>query len=454
MGHIVLLGMNHKTAPVEIREQLAVVCLNQTHPLQMLPCLDHVEEICLLSTCNRVEFLFTCSDLDGAVEEVKALLLGHLGNVVSLARMDSCFYIHKNLDAVRHLFRVASSLDSMVVGEPQILGQLKTAYREATECRTVGVILNRLFHKAFSVAKRVRSETMIGSYAVSISYAAVELARKIFGELADKKVLLIGAGEMAELAADHFLAQGVRHMTVANRTLERAVELAKRFKAETIAYAHILDSLKHVDIVLASTGSPIPILGYKDIKARMRERRNRPLFFIDIAVPRDVEPKVNEIDNVYLYDIDDLQGVVELNLEERKREAERAEHIVAEETIKFQNWLCTLDVIPTIVALREKAEGIRRNELLRTLAHLPHLSAVDRQAIEVMTASIVKKLLHDPILFLKNKAERETKQVFVDYTQQLFSLSNGDRCDSPALTREAADVKVGFETNHLKNIEK
>jgi glutamyl-tRNA reductase len=453
MGHIVLLGMNHKTAPVEVREQLAVACLDHTHPLQLLPRLSYVQEICLLSTCNRVEFLFTCSSLEGAVREVKALLMSHLGNPET-SKVDCCFYVHENVDAVRHLFRVASSLDSMVIGEPQILGQLKTAYREATELRTVGVILNRLFHKAFSVAKRVRSETMIGSYAVSISYAAVELARKIFGELHDKKVLLIGAGEMAELAAEHMLAQGVRHMVVANRTLERAVELAKRFRAETIGFAHILDSLRHMDIVLTSTGSPIPILGYKDVKSRMRERRNKPLFFIDIAVPRDIDPEVNKIDNVYLYDIDDLQGIIELNLDERRREAERAEHIIAEETIKFQDWLCTLDVVPTIVSLREKAESIRGKELFKTLARLPHLNSKDRQAIEVLTNSIVNKLLHDPILFLKNKAERDTKELFVDYAQQLFNLANGSKpCSSP-LTPEGMDVTVSFENKRLKNLEK
>jgi glutamyl-tRNA reductase len=331
---------------------------------------------------------------------------------------------------VRHLFRVSSSLDSMVVGEPQILGQIKAAYREATECRTVRVILNRLLHKTFSVAKRVRSETMIGSNAVSISYAAVELARKIFGDLKDKRVLLVGAGEMAELAAAHFLAQGVRHMTVTNRTPERAFELARRFKADTIPFEHFLDDIRVMDIVLTSTGSPDPILRYPDVKSRMRERRNKPLFFIDIAVPRDVEAKINEIDNVYVYDIDELQGIIELNREDRKREAEKAEYIISEEITKFQHWLNTLDVVPTIIALREKAELIRLYELQKTFSQLPDLSDKERQAIEVLTGSIVKKLLHDPILFLKKKANRDSKRLFVDHTQQLFNLSDGNGMDS------------------------
>jgi len=452
MCHIVLLGMNHKTAPVEIREQLALVCRTQAHPLHFLPHMQQVDELFLLSTCNRVEFLFTCNCLNEAIEEVKTLLKLHLGGP-SQTHTKPYYYIHRNLDAVKHLFRVASSLDSMVVGEPQILGQIKNAYREATECRTVGVILNRLLHKTFSVAKRVRSETLIGSHAVSISYAAVELARKIFGELRDKKVMLIGAGEMAELAAEHFLAQGVRQMTVTNRTLERAVELAQRFRAETVPFAHLLDTLKSMDIVLTSTGSHDPILRYQDVKARMRERRNKPLFFIDIAVPRDIDPMVNKIDNVYVYDIDDLQGIIDLNKEERKREAELAEHIIAEETIKFRDWLCTLDVVPTIIALREKAETIRQNELHKTLSHMPDLSEKERQSIEVLTESIVKKLLHDPILFLKKKAERDSRQACSDFTQQLFNLSNGEGGVTPrSLTQNMADLNG--ETNLLKNAAK
>lgn len=451
MYQIVLLGMNHKTAPIEIREQLAVSCKEEISPLQLIPHLPHVDEVFFLSTCNRIEFLFTSHHCDAAMEEVKALLLRYLGNPPA-SLLEAHLYVHENLEAVRHLFRVSSSLDSMVVGEPQILGQLKAAYREATECHTVRVILNRLLHKAFSVAKRVRSETMIGSHAVSISYAAVELARKIFGELKDKRVLLVGAGEMAELAAEHFLAQGVRHMTVCNRTQERAFELARRFKADTIPFEHLVDGIRTMDIVLTSTGSSDPILRYQEVRSRMRERRNRPLFFIDIAVPRDVEARINEIDNVYLYDIDDLQGIVDLNREDRKREATKAEHIIGEETSKFQHWLQTLEVVPTIIALREKAETIRFSELQRTFTQLPELSIKERHAIEVLTASIVKKLLHDPILFLKKKANRDSKELFVDYTQQLFNLSDGNGIASSSLTDGSADAKN--ETKILKNINK
>jgi glutamyl-tRNA reductase len=421
MSHIILLGMNHKTAPVEVREQLAVACRKEVNPLHMLPHLAHVEELMYVSTCNRVEFLFTCSTLSEAIREIKALLRTHVG-LPSSVPLDSYLYVHKDLEAVKHLFMVASSLDSMVVGEPQILGQLKEAYRTAVEYRSVKTVLNRLMHKSFSVAKRVRTETCIGSCAVSVSYAAVELARKIFGQVRDKRVLLIGAGEMAELAAEHFLRQGVRTMMVANRTLERAVELAARFKAETVPFASLLEALKAADIVVSSTGAPEPIISYRDVKARMRERRNKPLFFIDIAVPRDIDPKVNQIDNVYVYDIDDLQGVIEFNKEERQSQARAAEHIIDEETIKFRNWMESLSVAPTIVSVREKAEKIRQNELRKTFSQLPDLNERQRDAIEVLTSSIIKKLLHDPIMFLKKKAQREARAVYMDFTLQLFNL--------------------------------
>ncbi len=424
MSHIILLGMNHKTAPVEVREQLAVACRQEVNPLHMLPHLKHVEEMVFLSTCNRVEFLFTCSALSEGIGEIKALLRTHVGLPTSIP-LDSYLYVHKDLEAVKHLFMVASSLDSMVVGEPQILGQLKGAYRFAVEFRTVSTLLNRLMHRAFSVAKRVRTETCIGSCAGAVSYAAVELAAKIFGQAKDKKVLLIGAGEMAELAAEHFLRQGVRSITVANRTLERAVELAARFKAETVPFNLLHDALKGADIVVSSTGAPEPIIGYRDVRSRMRERRNRPLFFIDIAVPRDIDPKVNEIDNVYVYDIDDLQGVIEFNKEERLNHARTAEHIINEETIKFRNWMESLNAVPTIVSVREKAEKIRQNELRKTFSQLPDLNERQREAIDILTASIIKKLLHDPIMFLKKKAQRDSLAVYMDFTLQLFNLIEG-----------------------------
>jgi len=454
MSHIVLLGTNHKTAPVEIRQQLAVACRKDVNPLHMLPHLDHVDEMVFLSTCNRVEFLFTCDSLAEGVREMKAVLRTHVGLPASVP-LDSHLYVHKDLEAVKHLFMVASSLDSMIVGEPQILGQLKEAYRSAVEYRTVKVVLNRLLHKSFTVAKRVRTQTCIGSCAVSVSYAAVELARKIFGDLGGKSVLLIGAGEMAELAAEHFLRQGVRRITVANRTLERAMELAARFKADTIAFDRFLDALKSTDIVVSSTGAQEYVIDYQQVKSRMRERRNKPLFFIDIAVPRNVDPRVNQIDNVYVYDIDDLQGVIDLNREERMSQARTAEHIVDEETVKFKNWINSLSAVPTIVSVRQKAEKIRQSELRKTFSQLPDLSGRQKEAIEILTASIIKKFLHDPIVFLKKKAQRDARASYMDFTQQLFNLSEAseglgdqdDRQDSPALPPAPPRTADGSSAN-------
>jgi len=420
MDRIVLIGLNHKTAPVEIRERFNVVCVDTSGPLAELAKIRFLKESFYLSTCNRMEVLFTSSRLDEGISSVVGLLADIYGQ--TRAALKPYLYTFIDQDAVKHLFRVACSLDSMVVGEPQILGQIKGAYRQTIEARTSGVILNRLLHKSFSVAKRVRTETRIGSSAVSISYAAVELAKKIFGELKGKNALLIGAGEMAELAAEHLLSNGVERIVVANRTLERALALARRFNGWTVPWEELVEELARIDIIVSSTGSPEPILTVEDVKKRMRARRNRPLFFIDIAVPRDIEPEVNRIDNVYLYNIDDLQGIVEINQTERAKEAVRAEHIIAAEALKFDAWLRTLEVVPTIVSIKDKAEQIRQAEVSRTISQLGPLSEGETQAIHVLTQSMVKKLLHDPILFLKRVSKRSRKDFYLDVARKLFDL--------------------------------
>ena len=308
MPKIMNIGLNHETAPVELRECLALESESAQRALRMMRNLSVVREGFFLSTCNRVETLFVADQAEEARKAVMALLSKIAG--VPIDRFKANLYTYENMDAVTHIFRVASSLDSMVVGEPQILGQIKEAYGQAVEEKMSGVILNRLMHKAFHVAKRVRSETGICGSAVSISYAAVELSRKIFHTLEGKTVLLIGAGEMAELAARHLLTNGVSAMTVANRTFVRAVAAAEQFHARPVYFDEIEKQLMEVDIVISSTASTEYVLTHSMVKKALKKRRNRPLFVIDIAVPRDVEPKVNDLNNVYLYDIDDLKGVI------------------------------------------------------------------------------------------------------------------------------------------------
>lgn len=420
MDRIVLIGLNHRTAPVEIRERFNLVCVDTREPLSDLARLRALRESFYLSTCNRMEVLFTTPTFDEGISAVVGLLADIYGQTGGALK--PYLYTYIDQEAVKHLFRVACSLDSMVVGEPQILGQIKDAYRQATEAKTSGVILNRLLHKSFSVAKRVRTETRIGSSAVSISYAAVELAKKIFGDLKGKIALLIGAGEMAELAAEHLLSNGVERIMIANRTLERALALARRFNGSTVPWEELVEELKQVDIIISSTGSSEPILSGEQVKKRMRARRNRPLFFIDIAVPRDIDPDVNRIDNVYLYNIDDLQGIVEVNRSERLKEAARAEHIISAEALRFDAWLRTLEVVPTIVSLREKAEQIRGAEVHKTLRQLDSLSGEEIEAVQVLTQSLIKKLLHDPILFLKRVSTRSHKDFYLDVARKLFHL--------------------------------
>ncbi len=424
VDHIMVLGVNHKVAPVEVREKLALPQSCGTVLLEILA-LDGCNECCFLSTCNRVEVYFTTRDPEATASNVRRFLFSASGLSDADARRYS--YLHQDREAVVHLFRVASSLDSMIVGEPQILGQLKAAFRDAAASKTTGQLLNRLFDKSFSVAKRIRTETNIGGAAVSISYAAVQLAKKIFGDLRGKSVLLAGAGEMAELAAEHLVAQGIREVVVANRTLERAVKLAKRFNGRAVALSELAEQLEHADILVSSTGAPGLILHKKEVKPIMRRRMNSPLFLIDIAVPRDLDPKLNDLDNVYLYDIDNLKDVVELNKAEREKEAAKAERIVAEETIKFMHWLDSMAVAPTIRDLQQKAHAIRQAELERTLPRLKNLSSKERKAVEAMTSALVSKLLASPIQYIKSDEVLCGRGASLDAIRRLFGLDENGR---------------------------
>lgn len=415
---IMVLGVNHKTAPVEIREQLTFTGDCQTVLLE-IKSIAGCKECCFISTCNRVEVIFACTQNDVATA-VRNFLFAK--SAVSAEETIKYSYLYQGKEAVNHLFRVGASLDSMVVGEPQILGQLKDAYRHALNNKSIGLVLNRLLHKSFSVAKRIRTETNIGSSAVSISYAAVQLAKKIFGTLAGKRVMLIGAGEMAELAAQHLIAQGIGQVVVANRTFERAVKLARSFNGEAVALSELVSQLEKVDILISSTGAPDMILKEHEVRPVIQRRMHRPLFMIDIAVPRDLDPQLNNLDNIYLYDIDDLSNVVEINKAERCKEAKRAERIVAEESIKFMQWLEGMEVAPTIAAIRKKADNVRKNELEKTLTNLQSLSAKEKKSIEAMANAIVNKLLHDPMMFLKAPPCSHSKQANLDVVHRIFDL--------------------------------
>ncbi|SDN90382.1 glutamyl-tRNA reductase [Desulfonauticus submarinus] len=417
--NIILIGLNHKTAPVEIREKYALSSYSPKEHNLLLNS-KSLEEYLILSTCNRVEILAIGGAKDKILQELFSFWVNFCNG--SLEELQQHIYIYQDLEAIRHLFTVAASLDSMVVGEPQILGQLKTAYRQAVKAHTAKVILNRLLHKSFSVAKRVRTETNIASSAVSISYAAVKLAQKIFGNLKHSVALLIGAGEMAELAALHLLNNGVKNILVANRTFERAKELAIKFKGKAVNYNNLIQTLTHVDIIISSTGAPYTILQAKEVKTILKKRKYRPMFFIDIAVPRDIDPDVNQLENVFLYDIDDLKEVVEENLASRKEEAKRASLIIEEEVEKFKIWLNSLDITPTIKELMSKGEQIAYKELYKTLKKL-HLSPQEQKHIETLALSLVKKLYTDPIIFLKRRQQEEdTITKYIDALRKMFNL--------------------------------
>ncbi len=422
MDEIVLLGINHKTAPIELRECLAFSHEETLTALETFKASAAISEVMVISTCNRVEILLATDNKTKAAETAKTYLSA--SKKLPVAKFEQALYTHCGDEAVRHIFRVAASLDSMMVGEPQILGQIKEAYNTAGLKKSSGVLLNRLLHRAFFVAKRVRSETGIGDHAVSISYAAIELGKKIFGSLEGKKVLLVGAGEMAELAVEHLLRNKSGDILVANRTFERGVKLAQKFKGQAVRFEEIIDCLQLVDIIISSTGSPDYIITRDQVKGIMRIRRNRPLFFIDIAVPRDIDPAINRLTNSYVYDIDDLQGIIEENIEERNREAIKGERIVDEAVIHFRQWYENLSVVPTIVALREKMDSIAKAEIKKTLQSLSHLSDQDRRAITRMASAMINKILHDPTRLLKSYEAHGKNSDHLNITRKLFGLDD------------------------------
>ncbi len=417
---LAVIGLNHKTAPVEVREKVTFPSNSEGTLTRHILSTPGVVEAVILSTCNRSEVIVQCSP----IEEVSRRVIEAIAaiNGVDPVTLRKYSYIKMGSDAVRHVFRVASSLDSMVLGEPQILGQVKDSFKRDSSAGTIGPYLSRLMHRAFFTAKRVRNETGIGLAAVSVAYAAVELAKKILGDLEDKSVLLIGAGEMAELTAKHLIGQVMRPICVTNRTFENACKLADDFSGEALRMEQLSMALAQADIVVSSTGACEPVIKAVDIKNVMKTRKYRPMFLIDIAVPRDIEPEANDIDGVYLYNIDDLQTVVSENLGERMNEALKAEDIVSDEVKKFMDWTKTLDLAPTIVALREKLEKIRCGEISRMNGKLSKLDDNQREILEIITKSIINKIAHDPISFLKKTKSANRKEVNSDIVQKVFNL--------------------------------
>ncbi|NOY83273.1 MAG: glutamyl-tRNA reductase [Nitrospirae bacterium] len=419
--NMVIVGLNHRTASVEIRERLAISDARMGDALFRLTNDPVIEEGVILSTCNRVEVCAVVKDTHRGFEVIKKFLAASDAKL-SLESVTPSLYIHSSSKAIEHLFRVASSLDSMILGEPQILGQLKDAFDHAILHKTTGIILNKAFKKAISVAKRVRTETKIAESAVSISFAAVELAKKIFGALTGKSVMLIGAGEMAELAARHFVGNGVDSITIANRSYERAVKLASTFNGMPIKFEAFEDELVKSDIVLCSAGAPHYLITREAVEKVIALRQNRPIFFIDISVPRNIDPEINDLDNVFLYDIDDLQHSVQTNMATRQKEALKAEKIITEEIVSFARWFKSLDAVPMIVALKDRAEAIRQSEIEKMQNKLGDLTETQRKALEGLTASIVNKLLHHPLTALKNEVHSKNGNMILETTRKLFAL--------------------------------
>jgi glutamyl-tRNA reductase len=412
-----LIGLNHHSAPVEVRERLAIPESRLAEALRRLVQHPGVDEGLILSTCNRVELL-------ARTHNGSADLRGFLRDYFRLepAEFEPHLYDYSEAEAIRHFFRVTASLDSMVVGEAQILGQVKEAYATARAVGAVHSQLDLLLTRAFAVAKRVRSETAVGSSAVSVASVAVELAKKIFGSLQGKHVYLVGAGKMSELAARHLQAHGAASIFVANRTYERAQQLAAKFNGEAIQFSELYNTCDRADIVITSSGAPLAIFRREHGELFLSRRKNRPMFFIDIAVPRDVDPEMNKLDGIFVYDIDDLQQAVSVHVTDRKKEAERAEEIISGEVERFRARLLTLDVVPTIVSLQDHIETIRQAEIDRVRGRLGPLSPEQELAIEALTRGIVNKIMHTPISTLKTAARAAEATTVVDVVRRLFNL--------------------------------
>lgn len=418
--HVVVVGISHRTAPLELRERLALDEEAALRLSQELLSEGAACEIVALSTCNRTELYLYARDSLAARQAALAHLARRAN--VSSVHLEPSLYSYSGDRAIGHLFRVTASLDSMVVGEAQIVAQVKAAYQQACDGGCTAVVLNRLFRHALEVGKRVRTETAIGERPVSVSSAAVELALQVFGRFRDHTVLLIGAGETSELTATHLKAHGVERILVANRTNAAAEDLARRVGGRAVPFEDLEGHLAAADIVISSTAAPHYVITRERLERALRRRRRRPMFLIDIAVPRDLDPDINRVRNAYLYDIDDLQQVVEQNRHEREKEAQHAERIIEQELANVNDWLRSLEVVPMIATLREAVEEIRRGELERLGNRLGDLSDEQRAQVDLLTTSIVNKILHAPTVKMKEVAGRDECYLYVDAVRALFDL--------------------------------
>ncbi|HEX8153914.1 MAG TPA: glutamyl-tRNA reductase [Thermoanaerobaculia bacterium] len=417
---LVLVGLNHRTAPVEVREQLNVPDTRLAETLAELRALPRVEGAAMVSTCNRVETVISAAD-----EDVIAHVVEWLATRADTTRADieKHLYVLRHGDVLTHLFRVASGLDSMILGEPQIGGQVRAAFQIAHETGTLDPLLVQVFEHTMRVAKKIRTDTGIGEHAVSVPYAAVELAKKIFGDLRGLHVMLVGAGEMGELTAEHFAQQNVRQVFVANRSQERASELAARFHGQSVRFESLHDQLAQCDVVVVSTSAPHFVIDAEDVADALQARRSRNLFLIDLSVPRNIDPAVAKLDGAYVYNIDDLQHVADANLELRQKKAATAESIVAREVDAFRKRVVAQDAVPTIVELQERLETIRAAELEKCLRRVGPITAEQRAAIEQFSSQMVNKILHYPILNLKEASEEPQERESLRRTiRKIFGL--------------------------------
>lgn len=420
MLRTLVLGISYKTAPVEIRELFSFSQDSIESGVRQLKDKNYIEECVILSTCNRVEIYAVSENVELCLQSIKDFLSEFHG--IPEETFTPHVYYSIGHMAVRHLFNVASSIDSMVVGEPQVLGQVKSSYKIAAAQGTTGVILNRLFHTSFFVAKRIRTETGIGSHAVSISYVAVELAKRIFDDLSTRSVMLIGAGEMAEIAARHLIRAGINDLFIASRNFENALELSEKLNGKSIKFDEVFYHIKDVDIVIAATGSQDFIIKPSHVKEALKLRNNEPMFLIDIAVPRDIDPRIEDISDIYLYDIDDLKNVSDENIKTRKESLHKAEEIITQVEKSFEAWLNGLKAVPAIIDLKRRFEIIKDSELKKAFDKLESVSKEDKYIIDMMASRIISKILHNPLTNLKKESSSSMGALYVDSIKRLFEL--------------------------------